>query len=218
MHPPRFVDLRERTCAGRGAGREPRVGRRSARTCARAHQPLRQRHQCRGRAQRRRRPRRGPRSRRCARARRTPAAAGRADHGEGIVRRGRLRHQQRQPRLREQRGGAGFAGRCRAARRGRGDRRQEQRAARPGRPAELQRHLRREQQPVGHHAHTGRLLGRFGRCAGGGLCGAGAGHRHRRLDPYSHALQRRVRPQAHGRPGRDAWHHACPRAGWPTAT
>ena len=79
--------------------------------------------------------------------------------------------------------------------------RQDQRAAEPGRLAELQRGLRPHQESVGPVAHAGRLVRRLGRGAGRRPDRPRGGQRHRRLDPQSRALLRRVRPQADLRRG-----------------
>ena len=93
------------------------------------------------------------------------------------------------------------AGRRRAGRRAtqgsRRDRvRQDERAAMVGRPADLQRDLRHDEQPVGRRSRTGRL---FRRARGGGRlrfhC-VRARHRHRRLGAQPVALLRGVRSQA----------------------
>ena len=79
--------------------------------------------------------------------------------------------------------------------------RQDQRAAEPGRLAELQRGLRPHQESVGPVAHAGRLVRRLGRGARRRPDRPRGGQRHRRLDPQPRALLRRVRPQADLRRG-----------------
>ena len=76
------------------------------------------------------------------------------------------------------------------------DRRQDQRPGRAGRLAELQRDLRRHQQPLRYRPHAGRLIRRLGGGARRGLRTAVARHRHRRLAAGARALLRGLCPQA----------------------
>ena len=55
---------------------------------------------------------------------------------------------------------------------------------------------RHHAQPVGHHEDAGRIVGRFIRRGGSGLCAADAGHRWRRVDPHPGRLCRHLRAQA----------------------
>ena len=77
--------------------------------------------------------------------------------------------------------------------RGRGDPRQDQRAARARRLAELQRDLRHHQQSVGSRPHARRLLRRIGSGACGGLRPALARLRHRRFAARAGVPLRRLR-------------------------
>ena len=79
--------------------------------------------------------------------------------------------------------------------------RQDQRAARARRLAELQRHLRHHQQSVRSRPHAGRLLRRIVGGAGGGLRAALARFRYRRLAAGAGVSLRRLCPQADLRPG-----------------
>ena len=102
-------------------------------------------------------------------ARRAQAAARRADDGEGILQRRRPAHHLGLSAAEgfQAAGGraVGLAGEgCR-----RRHPRQDQRAARARRLAELQRDLRHDQQSLGSRPHAGRLVGRLGGGAGGGL-------------------------------------------------
>ena len=156
--------------------------------------------QCDLRSRFRARPCRRPRRRRRTGARREEAAARHAHDGEGILqRRGTaddLGHS----------GAEGFyAGRRRAddhARQGRRrrDPRQDQRAARARRLAELQRDLRHHQQPVRSRPHAGRLLRRIVGGARGGLWPAVARLRYRRLAARAGVSLRRLCAQADLRP------------------
>ena len=149
----------------------------------------RRRDQCRRRARLRACSRGRPGRRRGAGARRPAAAARPADDGEGIVQRGRpadhLGHPAGQGLPRQRRRADRRArpkGRCRPAR-------QDQRADRARRLAELQRDLRRHAQPLGPRAHAGRLVGRLVGSAGGGLRAPGTRFRHRRLAARAGALR-----------------------------
>ena len=73
--------------------------------------------------------------------------------------------------------------------------------------AELQRGVRLHQQSLGSRAHAGRLLRRLGRGARRRPDRHRGGERHRRVDPESRALLRRLRPQA------DLRHRAATRPG-----
>ena len=136
------------------------------------------------------------------------ASARRADDDQGIVRRRRpaddLGRSHVELRRRARRPGRGAHEGCR-----RGDLRQDQRAVSPARFSVVQRHLRRHQQSVGSHAHARRILGRRRCRAGRGADGARSRQRHRRLDPQSRALQRRVRTQADVRHRRQRPAHAA---------
>ena len=155
------------------------------------------------------RPRRRPRRRRGAGARRDKAAARPADDGEGILqRRGAA----------DDLGLSGAEGFQAAGRRavdfageagGRRDPRQDQRAGRARRLAELQRHLRHHQQPVRPRPHAGRLVRRIGGGAGGGLRPAVARLRHRRLAARAGVSLRRLCAQADLRAGAIARPHAA---------
>ena len=119
-----------------------------------------------------------------------------ADDGQGSVRArrfaddvGRAGTAQQHHRYRLRRG------RAIARRRGHGVRKIE-RAALPRRFSELQRHLRHDEQSVGSRPHPRRLVRRIGRRARGGPDRARNGFGHRRVDPQSGALLRRVRSQA----------------------
>ncbi len=94
-----------------------------------------------------------------------------------------------------------------AARRRRRAVRQDQRPALPRRLAELQRHLRHDEQSVGSDARPRRVLRRLGRGAGRRAHRAGGGQRHRLVDSQPRALLRRVRSQA------DVGHRAAHRPG-----
>ncbi len=158
------------------------------------YQPRAQRHH---RHRHRRRPqarqgrRQGGQGRRQARS-----PARRADDHQGVLRRRGPAHDLGQSGLQGQDRREEFPAGAAPARRRRHAVRQDQRAAEPGRLAELQRGLRLDQQSVGPVAHAGRLVGRFG-------CGTRrrshrprGRQRHRRLDPQSCRLLRRVGPQA----------------------
>ena len=150
----------------------------------------------------------GARRRRRAREGEGLGPAPRCAHdGEGVVRRRRHAHDMGRARAQGQSAVAQCAGRGPPARRGRGALRQEQCAAHARRLAELQRGVRLHQQSLGSRAHAGRLLGRLGRRARRRPDGHRGGERHRRVDPESRALLRRLRPQA------DLRHRAAARPG-----
>ena len=90
----------------------------------------------------------------------------------------------------------GRAGRRRAAPGRHRAARPHQRSRVVGRPPDLQRRLRRDQQPLGHQPHAGRIVGWRGRGGGHRHVELRAGHRHRRVDPRPGRLQRSVRSQA----------------------
>ena len=93
--------------------------------------------------------------------------------------------------------------------RGRRDPRQDQRAGRARRLAELQRHLRHHQQSLRPRPHAGRLLRRIVGGAGRGLWAAVARLRHRRLAARAGVSLRRLCAQADLRPGAVARPHAA---------
>ena len=70
--------------------------------------------------------------------------------------------------------------------------------------AELQSDLRHDRKSVGHESHAGRFVRRLGGCARCRPHRHRRRQRHRRLDPQSGALLRRVRPQADLRAHHDA--------------
>ncbi len=129
-------------------------------------------------------------------ARRNAAAARHSDRDQGIVRRRRpADYLGRAGAERFRAAGRRAHGRPRQSRR-RGDPGQDQRALRPRRLAELQRHLRHDQQSVGPRPLAGRLVGRIVRRARRRLRAAVARLRYRRLAAGAGALLRRLRPQA----------------------
>jgi hypothetical protein len=165
----------------------------------RAHRPRHRPHRdARSKAQRRRcarlrpRPRSGQGRRRRALPRRSATTPWNPDGGQGIL-------QRRRPA--DDLGDAGIQGLDAAGGRRRnhppqGCRRrhprQDQRSDQSARLAELQRHLRYDQQSLGSRPHAGRLIRRVGRGARRRLRTAVDRFRHRRLAARAGALLRRL--------------------------
>ena len=185
------------------------LGGRTGRGRHRPHRAARREDQCDLCSRLRARPRRRPRRRRRTGARREEAAARPADDGEGI-----LQHRGPADDLGHSGAEGFYADRGRAAdhpRQGRRrrDPRQEQRAARARRLAELQRDLRHHQQPVRSRPHAGRFLRRCVGGARGRLWPAVARLRYRRIAARAGVSLRRLCAQADIRPGGDARPHAA---------
>ena len=88
--------------------------------------------------------------------------------------------------------------------------REDQHAALRRRLPDLQRGLRRHQQPLGRHPHDRRVLRGLGGRGRDRHVADRARQRHRRLHPQPGPLQRRVRPEAVPRRRAEPWSH--PRA------
>ena len=194
------MELQDRRRIVGSACRKKSLRRRTGAGRDRPHRAARCEDQCDLRSRFRARPCRRPRRRRRTGARREEAAARHPDDGEGI-----LQHRGPADDLGHS-GAEGFhADRRRAAdhpRQGRRrrDPRQDQRAARARRLAELQRDLRHHQQPLRSRPHAGRLLRRIVGGARGGLWPAVARLRHRRLAARAGVSLRRLCAQADLRP------------------
>ena len=169
---------------------------RTDRPLHRAHRGARRQDQFRGGARLRARSR-GGQGRRCgAGARRRPPAARHSDRHQGIVRCGRPA---------DHLGRTCAEGFCAEGRRAHGrprqgcrrdHPRQDQRALCARRLAELQRHLRHDQQSVGPRPLARRIVGRIvGRACRGFRAGV-ARLGHRRIAARAGALLRHLRPQA----------------------
>ena len=190
------MELQERDrIVGRSCGKES-LGRRTGAGRDRPHRASRRQDQRDLRARFRPRPRSRPRRRRRPRARRDQAAARHSHDGQGILQHRRAAHDMGLS------GAEGFhaAGRRAVDIPGQGrrrrDPRQDQRAARARRLAELQRYLRHHQQSVRSRPHARRLLRRIVGGAGGGLRAAVARLRYRRLAAGAGVSLRRLCPQA----------------------
>ncbi len=203
------MELQDRGRIVGGAGRKEGLGGRTGRGRHRPHRAARcedQRDLC---SRLRTRPRRRPRRRRRTGARREEAAARPADDGEGILQHRGPAHDLGQS------GAEGFSASGRRAAdhprqgRRRRDPRQEQRAARARRLAELQRDLRHHQQPVRSRPYAGRFLRRRLGRARGGLWPAVARLGYRRIAARAGVSLRRLCAQADLRPGGDARPHAA---------
>ena len=130
------------------------------------------------------------------RARREQAAARHSAHRQGILQHGRPAHDlwhAGTEGFHRQRGRAGDHAHQGCRRR---HCRQDQRAARARRLAELQRHLRHHQQSLRSRANAGRLVRRLIGRARGGLWAALDRLRHRRLVARAGVSLRRLRAQA----------------------
>ena len=203
------MEFQDRRRTVGGPRREKGLGGRTGAGRHRSHRASRCEDQCDLRARFRARPGRRPRRRRRAGARRKEAAARPADDGEGI-----LQHRGPADDLGHSGAEGFYADRRRAAdhaRQGcrRRDPRQDQRAARARRLAELQRDLRHHQQPVRSRPHAGRLFRRIVGGARGRLWSAVARLRHRRLAARAGVSLRRLCAQADLRSRADARPHAA---------
>ena len=190
------MELQERDrIIGSSCGKES-LGRRTGAGCDRPHRASRRQDQRDLRSRFRPRPRSCPRRRRGSRARRDPAAARHSPDHQGILQHRGTAHDMGQSGAQGFHAGGGRAVDIPGQGRRRRDPRQDQRAARARRLAELQRYLRHHQQSVRSRPHPRRLLRRIVGGTGGGLRAAVARLRYRRLAARAGISLRRLCPQA----------------------